>query len=130
MNQIQHPTAEQLLEMLSKQKTPARNERDLNLAIGNALARHGVEYYRECVVDADSRIDFFIPHTRVGIELKTKGSQEATERQLLRYALTGFFNALVLVTTRPGANFPSHFERDNAPPVPLFVLDLTTGNLP
>ena len=76
-----------------------RDEAGLQDAIEDAFAHAHVSYEREFRVDRASRIDFACG--RVGVEVKVAGGPSQVGRQLARYAATGRFDELLLVTTRP-----------------------------
>jgi hypothetical protein len=98
-----------------------RNEYVMQDAVAAALQIAGILYDREYKLDADSRIDFHLPEHRVGIECKVKASGGNTHRQLLRYAMSGEFDYLVLFTSRPCASTISEFTCSGRK-IPLFYL--------
>src|SRR4051812_30355971 len=60
-----------------------------------------VTYFREYDLGPDcGRIDFFLPDSRIGVELKVQGSPTAVLRQLYRYTLSPTIDSLILVTAR------------------------------
>lgn len=82
---------------------PRRIETDLQAAIAEKLAAHGIEFKREWKLDRKNRLDFYLETAsgeRVCLETKVKGaSGPDTERQLLRYALTGKLDRIIIITT-------------------------------
>lgn len=98
-------TLQEILAVLAKIK-PRRIETDLQDAIAAKLAAklaaHSIEFAREVKLDKKNRLDFMLRHAGESICLETKvrgASGPDTERQLLRYALTGKIDRIVLVTT-------------------------------
>ena len=95
-------TADQLAALLENIK-PRRSEVELQDAIGTKLSAHAVTFKREHKLDRKNRLDFYVETSghRVAIETKvSRASGPDTERQLLRYALTGKIDAILLVCTR------------------------------
>lgn len=106
---------------------PRRVETDLQDAIAAKLSAYGVEFKREYRLDKKNRLDFYLETAsghRMCIETKVKGaSGPETERQLLRYALTGKLDEIVVVTTT-GFLFRSEGFMVEGRPVPVRIISL------
>ncbi|MGE3889436.1 MAG: hypothetical protein AB7H81_23645 [Vicinamibacterales bacterium] len=74
----------------------------------------------------DSRIDFYFPRQRVGLEVKVQGGPGDVARQLERYAEDPAIGYLVLLTGRMRLCNIGHAWRR---PVPLTVIPLLGGQL-
>lgn len=74
-------------------------EDELQQGVAAALEAAGYIAAREVRLNAHDRIDLVVG--RIGIEVKTAGTWRDVRRQLERYARSGRFDTLVLVTTRP-----------------------------
>lgn len=85
--------------LLSRATIRATDEVEIQGAIERALVAAGLEVLREVDVGAAGRIDFELPGLRLGIEVKVKGSAKDVTEQLSRYAETGRYDAVLLVTT-------------------------------
>lgn len=85
--------------LLSRTSIRATDEVEIQGAIERALVAAGLEVLREVDVGAAGRIDFEVPGLRLGIEIKVKGSAKDVTEQLSRYAETGRYDAVLLVTT-------------------------------
>jgi hypothetical protein len=62
------------------------------------LAQNDIPFQREVRLNPTDRIDFVVGE--IGIELKVKGAVNAVLRQLDRYAASGRFSDLVVVSTQ------------------------------
>ena len=100
-----------------------RDERQLQAHLAQAFEQFGLQATREVIIDPRNRIDFAIG--RIGVEVKVDGTLADIRRQLSRYAQTGQFDALVLITNRVG--------HTRLPPalgdVPLFAFATHAGAL-
>lgn len=85
-------------DLLERRKFRYRNEIDLHDAISALFDSEGIAYAREVRV-AGGRVDFVVGG--IAIEVKIKGSAAAAARQARRYADTGRFAAVLIVSTRP-----------------------------
>lgn len=85
-------------EALSSRRYRYASEVELHQALSTVLTGASIDHERE-VAGPGGRIDMLAG--RVGIEVKVKGSADAARRQLSRYADSGRFDQLLLVTTRP-----------------------------
>lgn len=85
--------------LLSRLSLRATDEVEIQGAIERALVAAGLEVAREVDVGEAGRIDFEVPDLRLGIEVKVKGSGKDVTEQLSRYAETGRYDAVLLVTT-------------------------------
>ncbi len=77
----------------------AASELELQALIAAALTTDGFHYEREHRLSGGA-IDFYLPASRLGIEVKVDGSPSAVTQQLFRYAEDDSIEALLLVTTR------------------------------
>ena len=75
-----------------------QREEDLQEAVAAILRAEGIPYEREKRLSAGDRVDFFLPLTGIGIEVKVDGPANAVARQLQRYARSDLVAGLVLVT--------------------------------
>lgn len=82
---------------LSRIRFRGDNEKALQDGIAATLTGHGHHVETEVSIGPGERIDLTVG--RVGIETKTRGSSQAVARQLERYARTGMFDHLILVTS-------------------------------
>ena len=88
-----------LVKTISGYKYRLGAETDFQNGVARALELHGIAHQREWDLGRPyGRIDFFLPESGVGIELKTKGSPGKVLRQLHRYACCPQIHGLVLVT--------------------------------
>lgn len=113
--------ADHIRNLLANHRVAWRDEIDLQDEIADVLHGHGIGYEREVRLGAAGRIDFVA--SRLGIEVKVQGSASDVERQLARYAASGMFDALMLVTTRR-----THFGMPaRVADVPLIVVPMLGG---
>ncbi len=75
------------------------DERELQKEIAVVLAAAGISFERERRLDGQNRVDFYLPTTRLVIEVKVQGSPMPVLRQLWRYGKHPEVDALLLVTT-------------------------------
>ena len=73
-------------------------EEELQEAVAAILRAEGIPYEREKALGPQDRVDFFLPFTGIGIEVKVDGPANAVARQLQRYARSDLVSGLVLVT--------------------------------
>lgn len=90
--------ARDLAVLLDGHRYIAPNEGGLQVEIARQLRASGVEFAREVVLDARSRIDFVVG--RVGLEVKVDSFAAEIARQLQRYAESDRLDEILLVTTR------------------------------
>lgn len=76
------------------------DEAELQDQIETVLKDNEVLYKREFRLDNRSRIDFYLPSEKVGIEVKVKSGAAVVSQQLARYAKTDKVDRLILITTR------------------------------
>lgn len=111
---------------------PRRIETDLQDAIATRLAAHDVKFKREYPIGRKNRLDFFVEldtGETLAIETKVKGaSGPETERQLLRYAMTGKIDRIILVTTQ-AFNIRSKSFVIDGKIIPLHCVDLSMNFL-
>lgn len=122
--------AQQLAELLTPLK-PRKDEEQVQAAIGTKLAAHQIDFTREYRLDAKNRLDFYLEQggKRIAIEVKShRASGPETERQLLRYALTGKLDVIILVVTKP---FPYNLDviKCGSRFIPVHVVNLSMNFL-
>ena len=78
----------------------SHDERGLYAGLASALDAAGIPYERERTIGPKSRVDFYLPTSRLAVEVKVQGSEAAIFRQLTRYASCGDVDGILLVTTR------------------------------
>lgn len=92
-----------IVSALSAYRFLAHDERRLYEGLSRALTDAGFAFERERVlVYPDRRIgrlDYFLPDTRLAIEIKVRGRHDAVLRQITRYAEHTEVAAVLLVTT-------------------------------
>lgn len=93
-------TPQELVDILAAYDYHFGSETELHACIECALVGEDIEFEREHRLDARNRIDFYIPDSRLGVEVKVEGQALAVARQLLRYASSPTIAGLVLLTTR------------------------------
>ena len=76
------------------------NEAGLHLEIGHVLTSIKCKYSREHVLGAQSRIDFYLPEHKIGIEVKVAGSVNQVMRQIHRYNGHDQIDGVILITSR------------------------------
>lgn len=96
-------------------------EYDIQAALHRLLVDAGANVAREVKTSA-GRIDLTVD--RIGIEVKTKGPASGVRSQLARYALTGDFDHLLLITTRSQHTPCAGDYQTHAGPVPVRVVVL------
>jgi hypothetical protein len=92
--------AETVAGLISEYRYVIGNEREFQEGLSRVLELSHVPFLREHDLGPFGRIDFFLPESEIGIELKVKGSLTAVLRQLHQYALSPGIQSLILVTTR------------------------------
>lgn len=93
--------AQALAETLGRYRLSTGNEAVYQRALGQLLTHLGIGFEAECDLGPDhGRIDFYLPSTEVGIELKVQGSPSGVTAQLARYATSPKIRELVLLTGR------------------------------
>lgn len=91
-------TGNEICVLLSKKKFIFSNEKDVQLDIEQVLKDAGVNYRREVVLDARSKIDFMIG--TIGLEVKIKGGKADIYKQLERYCKLDSITEIILQTSR------------------------------
>lgn len=89
-----------LVSSLISTKFDRSSEDELQEGIHSVLTTNGIESMREYCLNRSDRIDFFLPATGFGIEVKLAGSAAQVLHQLWRYAKSQEITRLALVTTR------------------------------
>lgn len=81
----------------------AHDERRLYEGLSEALTAAGIVFERERVLTLSTgrtgRLDYYVPSTRLAIEVKVGGSPAAILRQIRAYAEHSDVDALLLVTS-------------------------------
>lgn len=93
-------TAEAVVGVLNRLTFKYRDERELQTGITAALEGAGFTVRREVSLTRHDRIDMFLEHERVGIEVKVGGNADSLHRQLVRYAECPWIEEFVVVTNR------------------------------
>jgi predicted nucleic acid-binding protein len=91
-----------IIARLTSHRYSASTEAELQSAIAKVLDGIGYHVKREHVLSPRDRIDFYtvLPDgTRVGIEVKIKGSAPRLALQIHRYAESVTIDAIILATT-------------------------------
>src|SRR5215510_3383221 len=90
--------AESFVELICGYRYITGNEIDLQDGLSRVFDLNQVTYVREYDLGPNSgRIDFFLPDSRIGVELKVQGSPTGVLRQLYRYTLSPSIDSLILV---------------------------------
>lgn len=108
----------QLLKVLSSYRFRFSSEKELQEGISVALERNSVEFIREKSLSAKDRIDFFIPETGIGIEVKLDGSANKLARQVQKYSEYPDLKGLLVVVTR--SRLTDLPEQLNGKPIVVF----------
>lgn len=85
--------------LLSRAAIRATDELEIQGAIERVLVAAGLVVAREVDLGDAGRIDLEVTSLRLGIEVKVKGSAKDVTEQLSRYAETGRYDSVLLVTT-------------------------------
>lgn len=112
--------AEDIIAVVKKHHLYADTEIHLQDLLERCLP---VGFKREHWLSQRDKIDFFYEDGRIGVEVKTQGSNASILSQLIRYAMTGAVDSLVLLTTKPLPIIPSHLSA-NGKVIPLRVFQL------
>lgn len=108
-----------LLAQLSKYKLSLNAEKILQKEIAEVLRQF--QPADEFRLDDNNIIDFYLPGTGIGIEVKIKGSRKEIYKQCLRYCEFDRIKILVLVTNR-SLGFPKTINGK-----PCYVVNLGTA---
>jgi hypothetical protein len=99
-------------------------EDELQRGIERLLGAEGFaaprDFVREHKLDARSRLDFYFPAPRIGIEVKINGSTSAIARQVHRYLHHPDVSALILLSRR--SNVESLPDTINEKPLRIVTL--------
>jgi len=77
-----------------------RNEAELHLEVAHVLTAIGCKYLREHSLSPLSRIDFYLPEHKIGIEVKVAGGVTQVMRQIHRYNEHDQVDGVILLTSR------------------------------
>lgn len=103
-----------VLKALSSYKFNFHTEDELQQGLAKVFDLESIEYTREYILDGNSRIDFYFPSLKSGIEVKTGGSAPQLGRQVRRYLdYEALDSIIVLVTKRRLVNLPSSLNGKN-----------------
>ncbi len=75
-------------------------ESPLQYEVSHVLTAMGHEHRREYRLNSRSRIDFFLPEHRIGIEVKVAGKFGEVMRQIQRYNECEQIKGVILLTSR------------------------------
>lgn len=101
---------DELVAILSAVRFNFSSEAELQDGIESVLKDAGVVFQREYRLNAKERIDFYLPVSRHGIEVKTKGSPSSVLRQVHGYAQNDAIAGLLLVTSRLRLTLPDELN--------------------
>ena len=88
-----------LVQLLTQYRYVLGSESAFQEGLAQVLRAQGIAHLKEHDLGRDfGRIDFYLPESQTGIELKVKGSPSEVVRQIHRYALCPDIAALVLLT--------------------------------
>jgi hypothetical protein len=91
----------ELVRKLTEYRYTMGSEASFQAGVELVLQKHGITYIREWDLGREfGRVDFYLPESGTGLELKVKGSPSEVARQLHRYCLSPDIEALVLLTGR------------------------------
>lgn len=96
-----------VVALLARAPISAADEHEIQGAIERVLVGAGLGVDREVQLGTAGRIDFEVPALRLGIEVKVKGGAKDVVEQLARYAETGRYDAVLLVTTQRRHRVPA-----------------------
>lgn len=88
-----------VIAALARYQFIQHDERELQVGIAAVLAEAGITFERERRLDEHNRVDFYLPDTRLVIEVKVQGSPMPVLRQLWRYCKHHDVDGILLVTT-------------------------------
>lgn len=93
--------AQSLVGLICGYRYLTGNEIDLQDGLARVFDLNEIPYLREYALGPEfGRVDFFLPDSRIGLELKVQGSPTAVLRQLYRYTLSPEIDSLIFVTAR------------------------------
>lgn len=95
-----HPVCQTVATIVASRRLPFGDEIACQDVIASLLTTAAIAFEREYRLGPRNRIDFYLPASKVGIEVKVQGSPSDVLRQLERYALSDAIAALMLVTGR------------------------------
>jgi hypothetical protein len=93
--------ASQLREAFGRRRFGCQTELNLQDQLEQVLTELGLTFKRECSLNANDRVDFFVERLGVAIEVKISGALNNHLRQMARYAQSPFVKELVLLCLRP-----------------------------
>jgi hypothetical protein len=93
-------TAQELRKLIQSYDYVYHNETELQDQIEIVLKDGNILYSREHRLDDKSRIDFYLPDGKIGIEIKVKSGANVVSEQLARYAHSDQIKCLILITSR------------------------------
>jgi hypothetical protein len=90
-----------LLEAFSRRKFGVKSEEDLQNQVEQVLRDSGLRFKRECSLNEQDRVDFYVEGHKVAIEVKIEGGLYGILAQLKRYADSPFVDEVILLCLRP-----------------------------
>jgi hypothetical protein len=120
-------TVDELAAALVSFRFAYKDEKELQAGVAQCLTALEVPFEPEYPLNPQDRVDFYLPISGIGIEVKTNDSRggaglSAVTRQLWRYAKCDDIKALILITTRAKhRDLPSEILEK-----PLFVVYLSS----
>lgn len=124
-------TTAELVALLKSRRLPTTSEAAMHDSIAALLDANSITYLHELRLDKHNRLDFGVrtepPYDRwTAIEVKLRqGSDKATMRQIIRYALTGQVAAIVLIVGRHFAFKGDYLEGPQNRKIPLHIITPT-----
>ncbi|HVI60113.1 MAG TPA: hypothetical protein VM619_14740 [Luteimonas sp.] len=115
----------QLRDLLQGHRYTFRDEVQLHEAIAMVLEQAGIPFAREKVITPVSRLDFYLPLPRIGIEVKTQGSAAVAWRQVERYLAHDDVDGVLLAASRSWARMKAGvgpFSAANPKPIAMAYL--------
>lgn len=124
-------TTAELVALLKSRRLPTTSEAAMHDSIAALLKAHNIAFTHELRLDRHNRLDFGLrtepPFDRwTAIEVKLRrGSDKATMRQIIRYALTGQVAAIVLIVGRHFAFTGDYLEGPENRKIALHIITPT-----
>lgn len=120
-----HDCLRQLRELLQSHCYTFRDEVQLHEAIASVLDGAGIQFEREKVITPVSRLDFYLPRSRLGIEVKIQGAASPAWRQVERYLGHPDVDGVLLAASRAWARRKTDvgpFSASNPKPIAMAYL--------
>ncbi|KLJ02836.1 hypothetical protein [Luteimonas sp. FCS-9] len=97
------PTVPRLQLLLGQYRYRFATEVDLQEAVAEVLTSARIAFEREWPVSRSDRLDFYLPDTRVALEIKVAGSVDTARRQVERYLAHPEIDGAVLAASKAWA---------------------------